>query len=376
MNRIYTLVASASLMAVTLTGCAQDPNAIGRSGYTVAAEKLFANLCDMPVKGIMFGHQDDPFYGYGWRGEQGRSDVLEVCGEYPAVIGGDLSKLERDSELNIDGVPFESERREYIAQYERGGMVTISWHCDNPLTGGDAWDHSDTTVVASILEGGALHEMFIGWLDKVAGFLNSLETADGVKVPVLFRPWHEHTAHHFWWGYGNCTREQFIALWVMTYDYIHERCPQVIFSYSPSFYVYNGTFNTEEYLRWFPGNKYVQVLGADLYRGATQSSQGYIKNCEQMLDVTVAAAKETGLPYALTETGHYDMPDPNYWTGDLLPVLKKYKPVYVLLWRNDDTMIHERYVPWPGHPAERDFLKFHDDKATLFLSDIAGKLYK
>ena len=34
---------------------------------------------------------------------------------------------------------------------------------------------------------------FIGWLDKVADYLNSIQTSEGVKVPVLFRPWHEHT---------------------------------------------------------------------------------------------------------------------------------------------------------------------------------------
>lgn len=38
----------------------------------------------------MFGHQDDPFYGIGWEYEDGRSDVRETCGDWPAVMGFDL----------------------------------------------------------------------------------------------------------------------------------------------------------------------------------------------------------------------------------------------------------------------------------------------
>ena len=45
----------------------------------------------------------------------------------------------------------------------------------------------DTTVVKSILPGGKNHQKFITGLDKVADFINSLVTAEGVKVPVIFR---------------------------------------------------------------------------------------------------------------------------------------------------------------------------------------------
>ena len=68
-----------------------------------------------------------------------------------------------------------------------------AWHVDNPVTGKDSWDVSDSTVVKSVLPGGVNHDRFMGWLDKVADYLNSIQTSEGVKVPVLFRPWHEHT---------------------------------------------------------------------------------------------------------------------------------------------------------------------------------------
>ena len=41
-----------------------------------------------------------------------------------------------------------------IKHHERGGIVTLSWHVRNPLTGGDAWDVSSDKAVASSLPGG------------------------------------------------------------------------------------------------------------------------------------------------------------------------------------------------------------------------------
>ena len=87
----------------------------------------------------MYGHQDDPVYGVGWVGDENRSDVKSVCNDYPAVMGFDLGHLELGDSTNLDGVPFRRMRKEIVSQFERGGMVTLSWHLDNPLTGGTAW---------------------------------------------------------------------------------------------------------------------------------------------------------------------------------------------------------------------------------------------
>ena len=82
----------------------------------------------------MFGHQDDPFYGIGWQYEPNRSDVLESCGDYPAIMGFELGGIEMGDAKNLDSVPFDLMRREIIAHHQRGGIVTISWHPRNPLT--------------------------------------------------------------------------------------------------------------------------------------------------------------------------------------------------------------------------------------------------
>ena len=66
----------------------------------------------------MFGHQDTYFYGMTWKWEYGRSDVHDVCGDYPAVLGCELGGLELGNEKNLDGVPFDKMRQEIIKHYQ------------------------------------------------------------------------------------------------------------------------------------------------------------------------------------------------------------------------------------------------------------------
>jgi len=115
---------------------------------------LYRNLKRLAGKGIMFGHQDDLAYGVGWKYVPGKSDVREVTSDYPAVYGFELGRLELGHTVNLDSVPFDK-MKEYIrAVYDRGGVVTLSWHLNNPLTGKTAWDPAAGTVT-SILPGGS-----------------------------------------------------------------------------------------------------------------------------------------------------------------------------------------------------------------------------
>ena len=90
--------------------------------YGQTREDLLNRLADLQKKGYMVGHQDDPFYGLKWSGiadpqkpERGRSDVKEVVGDYPAVMGFDLGGIEMGDEKNLDSVPFSRIREELLA---------------------------------------------------------------------------------------------------------------------------------------------------------------------------------------------------------------------------------------------------------------------
>ena len=74
---------------------------------TSETKALYKNLNTLVQKGFLFGHQDDLAYGVKWKYEDGKSDIKDVVGDYPAVYGWDIAGLENDSPNNIDGVPFE-----------------------------------------------------------------------------------------------------------------------------------------------------------------------------------------------------------------------------------------------------------------------------
>ena len=336
---------------------------------TQETEKLLANLKKISSKGIMFGHHDDTVYGIGWEGDEGGSDVQRVCGHYPAVISFDLGELELGGETNLDKVPFDSIRKEIIAHYRRGGMISLSWHARNPLTGGDAWDAKNETVVKSVLPGGANHEKFTGWLDRVAGFISSLTTEEGVEIPVLFRPWHEHTGSWFWWGQKLCSAQQYKELWLLTRDELRKRgVRNVLYAYSPGM----EPGRVGEYLERYPGNDVIDLLGVDIYQ---YERSEYIRQLEKSLAILTEAGKTLGKPIAVTETGSEAIPDSCWWTGTLLPVIRKYPLCYVLVWRNARERENHYYAPYPGQASASDFIRFYQSPETLFEGD-SLELYK
>ena len=333
-------------------------------------ERLIENLRAIPQKGIMFGHHDDTVYGIGWEFDEGGSDVRKVCGDYPAVISFDLGEIELGGDKSLDKVPFEKIRKEIINQYNRGGLVSLSWHPRNPKTGGDAWDVSDHAVVKSILPEGENYEKFQSWLGKVNDFILSLKTSDGTKIPVLFRPWHEHTGSWFWWGQNLCTTDEYKALWRMTADYLnaHGGTDQIVYAYS------TGTEPQDQasYLERYPGHDLIDVLGFDAYQ--REDKDFFLKSMDTSLSVIDSIGKANHKIIAVTETGYEGIPDSTWWTGTLLPAMEKYPVAYVLVWRNAREKVTHFFGPYPGQASAEDFKKFFENPKTLFASDI--NLYK
>lgn len=321
---------------------------------------LMARLQDNIDKGVMmYGHQDDLMYGHTWRVDQDeaeflRSDVMEVCGKYPAVYGLDLGGIELGSEQNLDDNYFAAMRASAIAHHQRGGVVTFSWHPRNPLTAGDAWDVSSKEVVASILEGGSRHDLFIGWLGRVADYIESFKTSDGQMVPIIFRPWHEHTGSWFWWGRDLCSVEEYKALWKMTFYYLSgERgLRNLIWSYSPG----AGGVTEEIYMERWPGDEMVDMIGIDCYQYST--SEVFIADLANALDIMKKISAEHGKMMAVTEAGYEGIPQADWWTGTLYEALKDYPLSYVLTWRNACDKPEHFYAPFPGHLSADDFKAF------------------
>lgn len=361
MIKIIKSMLSVFVLAGGMLACASQSKTPER---TNEAHKVLAILKEIPSKGFMFGHHDDPVYGIGWDGDNDRSDVKSVCGDYPAVMSFDLGRIELGGDKNLDNVLIERLRHEIIAQHERGGMVSLSWHVDNPMTGKDSWDVSDSTVVTSVLPGGVNHQKFIGWMNTVADFMNSLTGKNGKKVPVIFRPWHEHTGSWFWWGQALCSTDEYKALWRMTYELMQKKgVNHLLYTYSPG----TEPNNTAEYLERYPGDDIIDLIGFDTYQF---DRQDYLKNMEKALTILTEVGRAHDKPIAVTETGYEGIPDSTWWTETLMPVVSKYPVSYVLVWRNARERQNHYYAPYPGQVSADDFVKFYHDPRTLFARDM------
>ncbi len=366
------------LALIMMTGCnhpqkknhgAADPNA------TAETVKMLAGLKVAAEKGIMFGHQDDLSYGIGWVSPNGESDVKRVTTDYPAVYGMDLGDIEHRAEVNLDSVPFSDMKTFAREIWARGGVITFSWHVDNPLTGGTAWDISSDKVVASVLPGGERNDLFKEWLDNLAEYLGSLVDDKGVAIPVIFRPYHEHTGSWFWWGQNLCTDEEFVSLWKYTFNYLcgEKNLHNLLFAYSSA----GDITDSEQYLERYPGDEFVDLVGFDYYEMPVAGNQSFTDAVSRVLDIVTEVATEHGKLAALTEAGYEGIPDSTWWTGTLWPAVKDHRISYLLVWRNAHNKPGHFYAPYPGQMSENDFINFYNMPATLFQSDITSlNIYK
>lgn len=347
---------------------------------TAQTISLYKNLKKLAGKGYMFGHQDDLAYGVNWRYENGRSDVKDVAGDYPAVYGWELGGLEAGSEKNIDGVPFKKMRQFIKEGYERGGVITISWHARSPYGAEKgAWDTTHGSV-ASILPGAANHQLYKTWLDELAKFFLSLKGSKGEAIPVLFRPYHELTGNWFWWCRNACSAEQFKVLWRFTQYYLREEK-----KVHNLLYVYNtaGDFKTkEEFLERYPGDDAVDMISFDSYQyDDPAKSDWFVKNTNVQLGLMGAIAAERNKLMAIGETGYEQIPFTTWWTETLSKAIGEHKISYVLVWRNHGynqwmKKMHY-YAPYKDHGSAADFVKFYQQENTFFEKDVAKeKLYE
>jgi len=330
---------------------------------TKETKALFANLKKLSGQQILFGHQDALAYGVTWKDwHKKRSDVHDVCGKYPAVFGWDMGHLGKA--YNLDTVLFDQMRGWIKVAYKMGGVNTFSWHMDNYLTGGNAWDVGKNTV-ASILPGGEKHEDYKAKLDLFAGFVKELKAGFLIKkdIPVVFRPFHEHTGSWFWWGQPHCTPDEYKALWRFTVQYLRDEkgLHNLLYCYSTDVFR-----DREHYLECYPGDEWVDILGLDDYHDV--SPKGSSKDLVKRLGIIVSLAEEKGKIAALTETGLESIPDRNWWTERLLDPIKSdpaaSKISWILVWRNARKDHH--YAPYLGHSSVPDFMKFFNDPLTGF----------
>lgn len=333
---------------------------------TSETKALYANLWKIQQSGFLFGHHDDLTYGRYWQYEDGNSDTKQVCGDYPGVYSVDFAEIMDNRSENQAAV--NAVRKRCIEEaYQRGEVVMACAHLNNPLTGGDAWDNGNNSVAKEILTSGSATQVkFNSWLDKLVAFMKDLKGANGQPIPVIFRPFHEHTQGWAWWGNTCTTEAEFIGLWKYTVDYLRNAgVHQFIYAISPQM----DTPKAEnDFLYRWPGDDYVDFVGMDCYNNGVASTLSV--NLRMMQSVSAKKSK----PCGVTEIGVEGFTDKKYWTDQILTPAEGRKVSMIVTWRNKfvngDESDKHYFSVYKGHPSEENFIRFYNDSHTFFSKDL------
>jgi mannan endo-1,4-beta-mannosidase len=346
------------------------------SKATKETKALYTNLKKLSERHILFGHQHATEYGHGWYGDENRSDVKSVTGSHPAVIGIDFSGLSGRPDNMIEKE--KNSLRKYIADtYNRGGVITIAWHFNNPVSKTNFYwnDSTAAAAVKNIIPGGSHNEKYKAILKTIADLANTTKGKDGKLVPMIFRPYHEFDGDWFWWGRKHCSINEFKSLWKFTVSYLRDslQVHNFIYAFSP-----DNQFTTEErFLERYPGDEWVDMVGMDDYGDFGRDGRYDLEAGYKKLKIVSDYAQKAGKLAAFTETGLESIPDTAWWTDKLLKTLQQgnLKICYVLVWRNDQQSPTHYYAPYPGQVSENNFIKFYNDPYTLFEKDLKN-IYK
>ena len=355
--------ANAVLEAVRIRSASLSDLSLACADATFETQNMYFNLRQIAKYNTLFGMQDATGYGVGWSGNNFRGDVEDACGSLPAVCAYSIKDVAK-------GQSWDDTRQRFQYIYNKGGIISLEWHIDNPYGGDFYWStnpYPDSNVVKSILPGGVNHIAFKNQLDNIALFLRNLKGDKGESIPVIFRPWHEHNGSWFWWGDPHCSIEEYKQLWQFTVNYLVEDkgVNNVVFAFSPDRF-----YNSTNYLQRYPGDNYIDIFGFDDY-GDVSSTSG-IQTLLSQLRLLVDMAEQRGKIPALTETGLEGITNAKWFTQFMLTPIKN-DPVasriaYQAVWRNANTTHH--YAPYPGHTSVPDFKDFYNDPWTVFMEDL------
>lgn len=244
--------------------------------------------------------------------------LADQTGRHVALIGADFGWFSGDN------YPVQT----LIDHWREGGLVTVSWHADNPFVDQvdvywDTVENKDQIQLKSLLKGEPQTKAWISYrteLDKVASALLKLRDAG---VTVIWRPFHEMNGDFFWWGTNAHANQQtnesdYKALWIDMYHTLRwdYGLDNLIWTYSV---VPSETWYAEV-TAYYPGDEYVDLVGMDYY-----GNEPDFPHYETL--------KSLGKPLVVSESGPREAAYGN-WNMMQWADLLKGKAAYFLQWHS------------------------------------------
>jgi mannan endo-1,4-beta-mannosidase len=212
-----------------------------------------------------------------------------------------------------------------IKHWNKKGLVTLSWHADNPFTEGydcrwNTIENKDKIDFRALLQNAPASTAKSNYRQELMKVGKALRELQDSGVAVLWRPFHEMNGFWFWWGANDLkaptNKEAFQLLWKDMYD-----------TFTREFKLKNliWVYGANAYSKWvapidalYPGSKYVDIVGTDIYSKAPE-----FKDYD--------ALKAFGKPIAICEIGPSDE---SYGEYDEMEIIKTYrgKAAWFLQW--------------------------------------------
>lgn len=251
--------------------------------------------------------------------------VYEKTGKYPALAGYDFiflhfSPTPGNWSWKQDYTDI-TDRKEH---WDNNGVVSYTWHWNVPNSKQD-WDngvndynfdgydfYTDRTtfdINEALKEGTWQNDFIMKDIEEVAGYLKKLQDAG---IPVLWRPLHEAAGNYdlygpngawFWWGRGGA--EPCKALWKLLYD-------RLVNVYGLNNLIWVWTVDVtkgceDQYLDWYPGDEYVDIVGVDIYEDNTGAKE---RQHQALIDLTKGTKLVT-----VSECGNIPDPEKSFEAG-------------------------------------------------------------
>ncbi len=269
--------------------------------------------------------------------------VYSVTGKYPAMNCYDFIHIYVPNQGSNGWIDYNNITP--VTEWaDAGGLVSLMWHFNVPLKEGQTigtdgsgvtCTPSETTFKAKnvFTSGTWENKWFYQEVDKVVAVLEKLQDAGIVAV---WRPFHEAAGNAelksgaswgkswFWWGYDGA--DTYKRLWQTLFDYFQSKgIHNLIWEWTTQ--NYNGdasAYNNDD--NWYPGDKYVDIIGRDLYGiGAEKQAQEF-KEIQARYPEKLIALAECGINGTTTTADveeawnagakwSYFMP----WYGDSMP---------------------------------------------------------
>lgn len=349
MRRIAYLI----LSILAITSCSKSKKTyeeLGSSGLTTRTENLRRNLMAYEDRGVMLGQMYATAEGIGWQGDSCRSDLNEVTGDNPAVVGYELAGIENGAKKNEDGIDTALIRRTAIGFMRRQGLAIMLWTAPNP--GENALEN-----------GSPANKKLKAWTLKVASFLGSLHDGYGIKLPTLV---YLYPAGMGKW-YDKLSVEDFNRLYAQTVEWLRDdgETTNTLFGFSNA----STEGSAEQFMARCPKDNIDCVQLMLLTSDKDSYASDLLRMSRQLSVYCSSNAKPFGLYTGLRGLGA----NAEFWTKSLQPIVERCRLSYLMLGRNHgDFQKGDFCGPYPGNATVSDFMKLYNNPRTIMTKKLNG----